>query len=355
MIPRALSIFLLLMPAASPARATITQQVGGPGGSGFTIECPAGQAVVGIKASAGAWVDGMAILCKPPIGDMQAVGWAGGQGGGPQEVYCTPGLYVRGIFMTFTRGNDLPREFVNTIGIACDGKGPMADLMAETHCILSGDKYHYSGEMLRTCSVRQIGRPYQLTSLVNADALDCPGQEVLTGVHGRHGSYIDALGAICGPRPEVRILRLPIGDTVSEKPSAPEPVTNVNREVQLEHAGTVQVPGPVQIPPDPIKPSMTPVLIPSVLNTIGRCKSGFVWREASADDQVCVTPESRERVRSENSAAASRVDPAGAYGPNSCKAGFVWREAFSGDLVCVTPEVRALVREENAQAADRRL
>lgn len=79
----------------------------------------------------------------------------------------------------------------------------------------------------------------------------------------------------------------------------------------------------------------------------GRCKSGYVWREASPDDRVCVPPESRARTRQENAAAASRRDPNGAYGPNTCIAGYVWREAFDGDVVCVTPDVRALVKEEN--------
>ena len=86
------------------------------------------------------------------------------------------------------------------------------------------------------------------------------------------------------------------------------------------------------------------------------CKSGFVWREARPNDLVCVTPESRTRVREENRTASSRIQPGGgASGPFTCLSGFVWREAFEGDLVCVTPEGRTLVREENRQAASRRV
>jgi hypothetical protein len=84
------------------------------------------------------------------------------------------------------------------------------------------------------------------------------------------------------------------------------------------------------------------------------CKTGFVWREARAEDLVCVTPESRQRTANENAVAASRVDPNGAYGPATCISGFVWREAFDGDTVCVTPETRDLVRAENEAAASRR-
>jgi hypothetical protein len=84
------------------------------------------------------------------------------------------------------------------------------------------------------------------------------------------------------------------------------------------------------------------------------CKTGFVWREARAEDLVCVTPESRQRTANENAVAASRVDPNGAYGPATCISGFVWREAFDGDTVCVTPETRDLVRAENEAGASRR-
>jgi hypothetical protein len=81
------------------------------------------------------------------------------------------------------------------------------------------------------------------------------------------------------------------------------------------------------------------------------CISGFVWREASSQDHVCVTPDSRLQVRRENHLAPERVNPNGVYGANTCLSGYVWREAFSGDVVCVTPDRRAQVRRENAQAA----
>jgi hypothetical protein len=87
--------------------------------------------------------------------------------------------------------------------------------------------------------------------------------------------------------------------------------------------------------------------------TGSQCNPGFVERLAGPGDNVCVTPESRERARQENATAASRRNPKGSYGPNTCLTGFVWREAFAGDVVCVTPEIRKLVKEENALHASR--
>jgi uncharacterized membrane protein len=86
------------------------------------------------------------------------------------------------------------------------------------------------------------------------------------------------------------------------------------------------------------------------------CKQGYVWREAGANDRVCVTPEVRTQARNDNAAAASRREPnGGAYGPDTCKQGYVWREAIANDRVCVTPEVRSQAAEDNKRAGERRL
>ncbi len=83
------------------------------------------------------------------------------------------------------------------------------------------------------------------------------------------------------------------------------------------------------------------------------CVPGFVWREAAPGDLVCVEPSQRDQARADNAAAASRVDPNGAFGPNTCVSGFVWREAFPGDVVCVEPRVRDQVRADNAAGPSR--
>ncbi len=86
----------------------------------------------------------------------------------------------------------------------------------------------------------------------------------------------------------------------------------------------------------------------------GTCKQGFVWREATSGDKVCVTPASRQRAAQENAQAASRRAPSSAFGPMACKQGFVWRSAFQGDMVCVAPSIRDVVKRENAAAAANR-
>ena len=83
------------------------------------------------------------------------------------------------------------------------------------------------------------------------------------------------------------------------------------------------------------------------------CAMGYVWRGASPNDHVCVTPATRDQVANDNSQAASRIDPHGAFGPNTCVVGYVWREAFAGDTVCVTPAIRTQTAEDNSNAPNR--
>lgn len=84
------------------------------------------------------------------------------------------------------------------------------------------------------------------------------------------------------------------------------------------------------------------------------CKQGFVWREATKNDHVCVTPATRTEAANDNQAAASRRAGGGASGPDTCKPGFVWREVVPSDHVCVTPQVRSAAAADNAAANQRR-
>ncbi|GAA2096793.1 hypothetical protein GCM10009841_08670 [Microlunatus panaciterrae] len=100
-------------------------------------------------------------------------------------------------------------------------------------------------------------------------------------------------------------------------------------------------------PVGPVTAAVTPPPQPTDL-----CVSGFVWRQARAEDHVCVTPETRAQTWADNAAAPGRW-VVGAYGVHTCIQGFVWREAFVGDDVCVTGAVRTQAAQDNALAASR--
>jgi hypothetical protein len=89
--------------------------------------------------------------------------------------------------------------------------------------------------------------------------------------------------------------------------------------------------------------------------TDDRCLQGYVWREATPSDHVCVTGGTRSQARADNAAAASRRAGGGAYGPDTCIQGYVWREAVANDHVCVTGNVRTQARADNQAAWSRSL
>ncbi|GCE18699.1 hypothetical protein KDK_24990 [Dictyobacter kobayashii] len=47
------------------------------------------------------------------------------------------------------------------------------------------------------------------------------------------------------------------------------------------------------------------------------------------------------------------ISNAGPYGSDTCIQGYVWREAFANDHVCVTPQERSQAAYDNSQAANR--
>ncbi|HEY3008833.1 MAG TPA: FHA domain-containing protein [Micromonosporaceae bacterium] len=89
--------------------------------------------------------------------------------------------------------------------------------------------------------------------------------------------------------------------------------------------------------------------------SLAPCMAGFVWREAVADDHVCVTPETHAQVQADNALADTRRSrDGGPFGPDTCVDGFVWREAVPNDHVCVTPATREATRQDNALTDTRR-
>lgn len=80
-----------------------------------------------------------------------------------------------------------------------------------------------------------------------------------------------------------------------------------------------------------------------------RCRTGYVWREATPGDFVCVSVHQRYDAGLQNQAGRYNRQPGGgAYGRDTCRQGYVWRETYPGDHVCVTPSEREAARRENA-------
>ena len=85
------------------------------------------------------------------------------------------------------------------------------------------------------------------------------------------------------------------------------------------------------------------------------CLDGYVWRQATPRDHVCVTPEVRAQTARDNALAPSRRSATPAPSAPTCASrGIVWRDALPGDQVCVTPATWQQVHDDNLTAGARR-
>lgn len=279
-----------------------TSTTGGDGGVPFTMRCAAGDYLVGVAVRSGAALDAIAPLCArwdgtakrflpPGEGPMK-----GGNGGKPGKQQCDQTSVIIDLI---AEPSDNRPTVVSMLAPRC-AKALEPDKRTPS---VTGYQHFGMGIADRADAASEPGVGTSVTVDYDYARLPhCNKGDVAVGIHGGAGQLVDRLGLICAP--------------------APRAVSGLGKKR-------------VTSPPVVAK---------------GTCLSGFVWREASPTDRVCVTPEARDRTSAENASASSRVDPQGAYGPNTCKSGFVWREAFSGDLVCVTPQIRDTVRAENAAA-----
>ena len=193
---RSVIAFLLLVLAVLAglprgADATVLPIQGGPGGGYFRADCPAGQYIVGFSVRAGAWIDAIAALCAPYLPTQKKFGARtvtapphGGSGGAPQERYCQAGS-IRSIWFGYTRVNNIrdDPQFVDDIDLTCVDP---TTKQVSTGCIDTGGR----------CTDHKF---YFSPS-------ECPAGEAATGIHGRSGNSLDALGLICGPEPSTVIL-----------------------------------------------------------------------------------------------------------------------------------------------------
>lgn len=203
-----MALVALLLPFTTIANATVTEVFGGPGGGQFTQSCPEGKAMVGLRVTAGAWIDGFALLCEAPVANRQEVGWIGGRGGSVQEVYCASGQFVTGVFLTFTLSSEHERRYVNSIGMVCSSSSEEG---VQEICVSTQD---LDVPVADACQYRWVTSGYDRYKSP-AQTIDCPAGEVLIGLHGRAGDYVDALGMICGPRPTLKPILLPVEDSDS--------------------------------------------------------------------------------------------------------------------------------------------
>lgn len=204
----ALAVIVHCMLTAQDVQARDLQIQGAPGGGHFRSQCSNGY-IVGVYLKTGGWVDSIGLKCasfnaaqrrfdQPPWN----MPYHGGPGGSPKEGICPGGdRYASSIMFGYTHKDDRP-VFADFVELTCT---PLAGGAPNKICLDSG-----SG-----CTSVRVGGHYS-GKLLHSFVQTCSENEAATGIHGRSGSYLDALGLACGPKPP--ILPTQASNTPSGKP-----------------------------------------------------------------------------------------------------------------------------------------
>ncbi len=189
------------------ARATETEIVnygrsalsGGPGGGPFRNLCGPSQYITGITINAGDFIDSITAHCSYLSADQSSfsrgvpptTAKAGGNGGAEKFAGCATNQYVRRLQYGFTR----------------DGNRPQYLSYVQLTCVPLQSNGNVSVECLDTsghgCWERHPN-PGRYNGYGLAFAASCSPTNLMVGLVGRSGDYVDAIGIECVPKPRPR-------------------------------------------------------------------------------------------------------------------------------------------------------
>jgi len=274
-----------------------TPVLGGTGGGTFQARCPEGSFLVGLEVTQDSRIKSVKPLCATLEGDRL---------GTPQRSPLEFGSPNANRYSRVCPGGGSP----NAIYVSADGNHLIGVYEIALRCANSrGELPIGDATYIRFAGMAQSDSLFSKPKHADGSA-ECQAGYISKGVLGRYGTFIDAIGLICGwPGPP--------GVSGARAPAPPAAVGAA----------------------------------PAARANPDTCKSGYVWRDARRGDHVCVIPATREQAAADNAAAAARW---GSSANHYCKPGFVWREAFAGDDVCVTVAIRSQAAQDNAAAKGHR-
>ena len=172
----------LLSPHTLSARARSLAEslplIGGSGGNSFTRDCPRGSVLTGVRWRTGLALDGIGIACSPvrsdgTLGPAVDVGtMAGGNGGTAGRGHCQTGVVA-------AQGG-------SSAGVSLDG------LFLRCFFWYPASR-SYGGTSVSDIEVK---KPAAIPFWNFTQCRD--GTAPATGIYGRHGSLVDAVGLKCG-------------------------------------------------------------------------------------------------------------------------------------------------------------
>lgn len=114
--------------------------------------------------------------------------------------------------------------------------------------------------------------------------------------------------------------------------------------------GTDGFPVPITLSARQVFVTPTGTLAQGAHSGLDTCLSGFVWREATVNDLVCVPPDVRDQSLADRAAAEQGTNTTA-----GCPEGLVPRNARADDTACTTEEIARSVLDQNHRDQSRKL
>jgi hypothetical protein len=172
---------------APGAAVSFLSPVGGPGGGQYQAQCGPTENLMGFELRVGTFIDAIRPVCVITYGataignQMVSPTWNGGTGGHVERLLCptsTPVVISVAVGASGTV-EDNPTVVLSAIHLYC-GQAVSAQKPAA-----------YPSAVFDAPGSTGVG------SFVQAPQV-CPAGQVAVGVHGRAGTWVDAMGLICG-------------------------------------------------------------------------------------------------------------------------------------------------------------
>lgn len=206
------SAVLGLMSFATTAAADqVMPALGGSGGGQFVVRCAEGQLLTGVELRTGNDVDGIRPICASveSTGALLERSYAaasnGGAGGGVVSVLCSDDApLVNGIQIGY---EGVKTQVVNNVHLFCGQAAVNQPPTTYPAAVFDGPPIGVTG-----------GGPFTGGDpvFVYYGSQSCPADLVPVGINGRSGTWLDAVGLLCGqlalvPAPPPRVAQRPIG------------------------------------------------------------------------------------------------------------------------------------------------
>lgn len=211
---------------------------GGSGGNPFRFECPRGSYIVGFQAKAGEWIDRLQPMCAPWMPNSNSFGpitvgpsFGQSRGGQTDVTNCNDGTVKNRAIarwaVYFLRSDS---KLVALIFGDCNSVTPPRS-------------------PLKGWTVGHTNTNY----FPNSASHECPFGELVTGIHGRQGLYIDAIGLICRPFPpkpalpfDTKVNPNAIAPSQATSPLAPPPAPSNSATTQMKRSPSMIMPRGVE-------------------------------------------------------------------------------------------------------------